>query len=252
MLVVGNWKMYTDLRTADRLASEVVRLTEADGRKVDVAICPPAIWLETARERVRGTHVALGAQNVHSEEEGAFTGETSAAMLKGADCTYVIVGHSERRQYFNESDAFVGEKVKQVMKHAMTPILCVGESLQERDSDAAETVVGRQLDGGLAGVSLKHGNKLVVAYEPVWAIGTGRTASPEQAQDMHAFIRAGLAERFGDDVTVPILYGGSVKPNNAADLFAQPDIDGGLIGGASLDAESFAAIVRAATDVVRR
>lgn len=252
MFVAGNWKMYTDLRTADRLASEVVRLTEADARNVDVAICPPAVWLETIRERVRGSRVALGAQNVHPEEEGAYTGELSAAMLKGAGCTYVIVGHSERRQYFKESDAFVGEKVKQAMKHGLTPILCVGETLEERDSDAAETVVGRQLEGGLLGVSLRYGNTLVVAYEPVWAIGTGRTASPDQAQALHAFIRDRLTARFGADAVVPILYGGSVKPNNAAELFAQPDIDGGLIGGASLDAEAFATIVRAAADAARR
>ena len=253
MFVAGNWKMHTDLRTADRLASEVVRLTEADARTVDIVVCPPSVWLEAVRERVRGTRVALGAQNVHPEEQGAFTGEVSATMLDAAGCRYVIVGHSERRLHFNESDAFVGEKAKQVMKHGMTPILCVGESLEERDNDAAETVVGRQLEGGLLGVSLKHGNTLVVAYEPVWAIGTGRTATPEQAQAMHAFIRARLATRLGEEgERVPILYGGSVKPGNAAELFAQPDIDGGLIGGASLDAEAFAAIVRAAADVGRQ
>ena len=251
MLVAGNWKMHTDLRAADRLASEVVRLTEADTRTVDVAVCPPTVWLEAVRERVRGTRVALGAQNVHPEEQGAFTGEVSATMLSEAGCRYVIVGHSERRRHFNESDAIVGGKTKQVMKHGMTPILCVGESLEERDSDAAETVVGRQLEGGLIGVSLTHGNKLVVAYEPVWAIGTGRTATPEQAQAMHAFIREKLAARFGAEERVPILYGGSVKPGNAAELFAQPDIGGGLIGGASLDAEAFAAIVRAAADAAR-
>lgn len=238
--------MHTDLRGADRLASEVARLTEADARTVDVAVCPPFVWLEPVRERLRGSRVALGAQNVHPEEQGAFTGEISAEMLEGAGCRYIIVGHSERRQYFNESDAFVGEKVRQVMKHGMTPILCVGESLEERDADRAETVVGRQLEGGLVGVSLKHGGTLVVAYEPVWAIGTGRTATPEQAQAMHGFISERLASRLGADARVPILYGGSVKPDNAAELFAQPNIDGGLIGGASLDAEAFAAIVHAA------
>ena len=249
MFVAGNWKMHTDLRAADRLASEVVRLTEVDARTVDVAVCPPFVWLAAVRERVRGTRVAVGAQNVHPEEKGAFTGEVSAEMLDGAGCSYVIVGHSERRQHFNESDVFVGEKVRQVMKQGMTPLLCVGESLEERDADSAETVVGRQLEGGLVGVTLKHGNKLVVAYEPVWAIGTGRTATPEQAQAMHGFIRERLATRLGPDARVPILYGGSVKPDNAAELFAQPDIDGGLIGGASLDAEAFAAIVHAAARV---
>jgi triosephosphate isomerase len=248
MLVAGNWKMHTDLKGALRLAAEVVRLTEAEARAVDVAVCPPFVWLDAVREKLRGSRVALGAQNVHPEAAGAFTGEVAPPMLDALGCRYVIAGHSERRQHFGETDAFVGAKVRAVMGAGMVPILCVGETLDERDRGEAEAVVRRQLDGALDGVTLDDPARLVVAYEPVWAIGTGRTATPEQAQAMHAFARARLAARFGEDGRrVAILYGGSVKPDNAADLFAQPDLDGGLIGGASLDAEGFAAIVRAAT-----
>ncbi|MDX1418758.1 MAG: triose-phosphate isomerase [Rubricoccaceae bacterium] len=247
MLVAGNWKMHTDLKGALRLAAEVVRLTEAEARTVDVAVCPPSVWLDAVRGKLRGSRVALGAQNVHPEPAGAYTGEVAAPMLAGLDCRYVIVGHSERRQLFGESDAFVGEKVRAVMDAGMTPLLCVGETLDERDAGTAEAVVARQLDGALDGVVLDGAGALVVAYEPVWAIGTGRTATPDQAQAMHAFVRDRLGARFGDaGREVAVLYGGSVKPGNAADLFAQPDLDGGLIGGASLEAESFAAIVRAA------
>ncbi|HLT47443.1 MAG TPA: triose-phosphate isomerase [Rubricoccaceae bacterium] len=247
MLVAGNWKMHTDRDEALRLAAEVVRRTEHEARAVDVAVCPPFVWLDAVRERLHGSRVALGAQNVHPAASGAFTGEVAPPMLAALGCRYVIVGHSERRQHFGESDAFVGEKVRAVMGAGMVPILCVGETLAERDAGEAEAVVRRQLDGALDGVTLDEAEALVVAYEPVWAIGTGRTATPEQAQAVHAFIRERLGARFGAAGRgVRLLYGGSVKPDNAADLFAQPDLDGGLIGGASLDAEAFAAIVRAA------
>lgn len=239
--------MNTDAKSALRLASEVVRLTESDARTVDVAICPPFVWLDAVRERTRGSRVALGAQNVHTADSGAFTGDVAAPMLSEIGCSYVIVGHSERRQHVGESDAFVGEKVRQTLSHGMTPILCVGETLEEREAGQAESVVKRQLDGGLASVRLDDSTTIVVAYEPVWAIGTGRTATPQQAQDMHAFIKRCLGSALGERAEgVKILYGGSVKPGNAAELFAEPDIDGGLIGGASLAAEDFATIVRAA------
>lgn len=248
MLVAGNWKMNTDLKGALRLASEVVRRTEADARTVDVAVCPPSVWLDAVREKLRGSRVTLGAQNAHPAESGAYTGEISVSMVDALGCQYVIVGHSERRQLFGETDAFVGEKVGAVRGRGVTPILCVGETLEERQDGSAETVVQRQLDGALQDITLTD-DRLVVAYEPVWAIGTGETASPAQAQAMHAMIRAHLARLLGTrGQTVPLLYGGSVKPGNAAELFAESDIDGGLIGGASLDAESFAAIVRAAAD----
>lgn len=253
MLVVGNWKLNTDCKSAIRLASEVARMTEADTRSVSVGVCPPYVWLDAVRERLRGSRVALGAQNVYTQDSGAFTGEVSAPMLAELDCAYVIVGHSERRQYFRESDAFVGEKLKHVSAHGMTPILCVGETLEERKSDQAESVVLRQLDGGVAGFRMTNEQRLIVAYEPVWAIGTGETATPEQAQEMHTVIRAHLTSLLGDQGRkAPILYGGSVKPKNANELFSQPDIDGGLIGGASLDAGSFVSIVHTAASLSQK
>jgi triosephosphate isomerase len=212
-----------------------------------VAICPPFVSLEAAAEIIRDTPVRLGAQNMHAEESGAFTGEVSAPMLAAVGCDYVILGHSERRQLFGETDEGINAKVKAAMRHGLVPIVCVGETLDQREAGDEETVVGRQIDAALDGITLDAAADLVVAYEPVWAIGTGKTASPEQAQAMHAFIRERIGSKLGaTGQEVEILYGGSVKPNNAAELFAQPDIDGGLIGGASLDAESFAAIVDAA------
>ena len=246
MLVAGNWKMNLGLADAVRLASDVVRETSDDAGTVTVAVCPPAVWLEAVAERLRGSDVALGAQNVHPEASGAFTGEVSPAMLAEVGARYVIVGHSERRALFGETSAFVAEKVRAVAGAGMVPVLCVGETLEERDGGDAEAVVLGQLAASLDGVALDEPGELVVAYEPVWAIGTGRTATPEQAQAMHAAIRAALADRFAGGDDVEVLYGGSVKPGNAAELFAQPDLDGALVGGASLEAESFAAIVAAA------
>lgn len=247
MLVAGNWKMNTDLAEAVRLASEVARATDgADG--VVVAICPPFVSLEAAAEIIRDTPVRLGAQHMHAEESGAFTGEVSAPMLASVGCDYVILGHSERRQLFGETDEGVNRKVKAAIRHGLVPIVCVGETLDQREAGDEEAVVGRQLTAALDGVRIDEASDLVVAYEPVWAIGTGRTASPEQAQAMHRFIRERLGTALGaTGEEVEILYGGSVKPDNAAELFAQPDIDGGLIGGASLDAASFARIVEAAS-----
>ncbi len=224
------------------LAAEIVRATADLSDEVGVAICPPAVWLDAVAERVRGSEVRLGAQNLHPADGGAFTGEVSAGMLTDLDVEYVIVGHSERRQ-MGETSAFVAEKVRAAQAAGLAPILCVGETLDERESGDAEAIVLAQLAASLDGVDSAD---LVVAYEPVWAIGTGRTATPEQAQAMHAAIRRALGERFEDGEDVEILYGGSVKPDNAAELFDQDDLDGALVGGASLDAESFAAIVAAA------
>ncbi|MDT0631582.1 triose-phosphate isomerase [Rubrivirga sp. S365] len=251
MLVVGNWKMNTDLDGAVRLASDVVR--ETGGAASGVGVCPPTVWLDAVAERVRGSRVRLGAQNVHPAPEGAFTGETAPPMLAALGVDLVVVGHSERRQLFGETSAFVAEKVRAAMGAGLVPILCVGETLEERDAGDAEATVLAQLDASLDGVELASADRLVVAYEPVWAIGTGRTASPEQAQAVHAAVRARLAERFdGAGRGVALLYGGSVKPGNAADLFAQPDLDGALVGGASLDASDFAQIVAAADDAGAR
>ena len=243
MLVAGNWKMNLGLDAAVELAAEVAKI---DGGGVSVAVCPPAVWLDAVRERLRSSDVALGAQNVHPAESGAFTGEVSVGMLGDLGVRYVIVGHSERRQVFGETSAFVAEKVAAVLSAGLAPILCVGETLDEREAGDAEATVLDQLRQSLDGVG--RAGDLVVAYEPVWAIGTGRTATPEQAQAMHAAIRAALAERFDRGADVEILYGGSVKPGNAAELFAQPDLDGALVGGASLDAGPFAAIVAAARE----
>jgi triosephosphate isomerase len=218
----------------------VVKATGDDAGSVDVVVCPPAVWLDAVRERVAQSGVALGAQNVNAAESGAFTGEISAGMLTDLDVEYVIVGHSERRALYGETDDVIAEKARAAQAAGLTPIVCVGETLEQRDAGEAESTVLSQLEGSLAGVD----DGVVVAYEPVWAIGTGRTASPDQAQAMHAAIRSALEARFGQ--TVPTLYGGSVKPGNAAELFAQPDIDGALVGGASLNADSFAAIVAAA------
>ena len=249
MLVVGNWKMNTGQEEAVRLAAGVLRETAGVEGRVGLAICPPFVWLDAAAERVRGTHVALGAQNVAPEASGAHTGEVAAPMLREIGCRYAIVGHSERRAMYGETDSGVAARAAAAMAHGLVPIVCVGETLDERKAGDAERVVTEQLTGSLEGLEVASGDAIVVAYEPVWAIGTGETATPEQAQAMHAHIRGVLRQRLGDvGAGVLLLYGGSVKPGNAAELFAQPDVDGGLVGGASLDATGFAAIARAAAE----
>lgn len=248
MLIAGNWKMHTDLASAATLAKQVAGHV-GSVKAVDVAVCPPFVSLDAVFGALRGSGVKLGAQNMHAEDEGAYTGEVSAMMLRSVGCDYVILGHSERRQYFGETDEGVAEKVEQALVHELIPIVCIGEKLEDRKAGRQEEVVGEQVDGAFAGVEIESGRSLVLAYEPVWAIGTGETATPEQAQAMHAFVRGRLAERFGKAIArqIEILYGGSMKPHNAAELLSQPDVDGGLVGGASLKAEDFAAIVEAAT-----
>ncbi len=241
MLVLGNWKLNTTLGEAVALASDVAR--GADGLAAGVGVCPPLVWLEAVAERLRGSRVALGAQTVSAETTGAFTGEVSAAMLAEVGCRYAIVGHSERRALYGETDALVARKAAAAQAAGLTPVVCVGETLEERDAGDAERVVVESLRASLDGVAP---TPLVVAYEPVWAIGTGRTATPEQAQAMHAALRPVVAPG------TPVLYGGSVKADNAAELFAQPDLDGALVGGASLDADAFLAIARAASDEAAR
>ncbi|MEX0822165.1 MAG: triose-phosphate isomerase [Rhodothermales bacterium] len=247
MLVAGNWKMNTDLITARTLARNVVEAV-GDPGEVKVVVCPPFISLHAVSEIVRNSPVDLGAQNMHEADSGAFTGEVSAAMLRSVGSQYVILGHSERRQYFGETNEGVNRKIKKALASDILPIVCVGENLDQRKGGAAQNVVGRQIGEGLGGVDVEDAERLVVAYEPIWAIGTGETATPAQAQEMHAFIRSQLTDRYGDDTgaAIHILYGGSVKPHNADELFAQDDVDGGLIGGASLKADDFAAIVDAA------
>jgi len=213
---------------------------------VEVAVCPPFPYLELAERLLAGSSVRLGAQNLCTEEGGAFTGEVAAAMLVDVGCRYVICGHSERREYYGETDEVVAKKVALAQAHGLTPILCVGETLDQRESGETESVIARQIDAVIARNAVESFAKLEIAYEPVWAIGTGKTATPDQAQDVHEFIRQRIA---GHDRAIAekvrILYGGSMKPGNAAELLAQADIDGGLIGGASLVAEDFLAICRA-------
>ncbi len=237
--------MNTDAAAAAQLAQDVCATVRTDAG-VAVAVCPPFVHLTGVGSVLQGTPVRLGAQNMHAAGSGAYTGEVSAPMLVSVGCHYVILGHSERRQFFGEADDSVNAKVRQALSHGLTPIVCVGETLHERKADRAYAVVEKQVSVALRGVDASA--PLVVAYEPVWAIGTGETATPAQAQSMHAYIRALLAKQFGKAAAadITILYGGSMKPANAADLVGQPDVDGGLIGGASLNARSFAAIVRAA------
>lgn len=246
MLVAGNWKMNTDLESARSLAHDVVQAV-GDPGAVQVVVCPPYVSLHAVWEIVRDTPVGLGAQNMHEEDAGAYTGEVSAGMLRSVGSQYVILGHSERRQYFGETDAGVNRKIKQALSNDLVPIVCVGETLEERRGARARQVVGEQIEKGLDGVSVDDPDRMVVAYEPVWAIGTGETATPEQAQEMHAFIRARLKEKVGENKggRMHILYGGSVKPHNADELFGRDDVDGGLIGGASLTGSDFAEIVQA-------
>lgn len=248
-LIAGNWKMNTDRRRAVQLASDVVEACQSSS-SVDIAVCPPFVNLDAVFGSVHGTDIKLGAQNMSFEDSGAFTGEVSASMLLAVGCHYVILGHSERRQYFAESDEDVNRKVMQALANRLVPIVCVGENLDQRDGGSAQRVVTGQIKSALDGVSLSSGNELVVAYEPVWAIGTGRTATPQQAQDMHAHIRSLLVDILGDAASeIRILYGGSMKPANAAELLGQDDVNGGLIGGASLKADQFSEIVSAAAQL---
>lgn len=243
-LIAGNWKMHGSLAENEALLSGV--LAGMGSVKAAVAVCVPFPYLAQVQAKLAGSSVAWGAQNVSQHGKGAFTGEVSTAMLKDFGCAYVIVGHSERRALYGESDAVVAEKFAAVQSAGLTPILCVGETLEERETGVTEQVVGRQLDAVIAKCGVAALAKAVVAYEPVWAIGTGKTASPEQAQAVHAFIRGKV--RALDAVVAEglvIQYGGSMKAGNAVELLSQPDIDGGLIGGAALNAEEFLAICRA-------
>lgn len=239
--------MYTLSSSARALAQAIVAGL-GDESRVRVAVCPPFPWLLTVAEVLRGSKVALGAQNCYPEVEGAFTGEVSPTMLRDAGCQYVIIGHSERRHGLSESDAFLNRKLLAALNAGLAVIFCVGETLAERESDQTHAVLERQLTGGLVGLTASQLEQVVIAYEPVWAIGTGKTATPDQAQEAHGFIRQKMAAMFGAEAAGRLLiqYGGSVKPENAAAILQQPDVDGALVGGASLKADSFLAIVRGA------
>lgn len=247
--------MNTDLPDGRALAKTIASGIDDAGSTydaLDFAVCPPFVHLQAVGAALEESPVALGAQDVHAEEEGAFTSDISASMLTSVGCSHVIVGHSERRQYYDETDDEVNAKAKQARRHGLVPIICIGEILEQRKAGEAEAVVRDQLEGALDGVDVQQPGDVVIAYEPVWAIGTGESATPEQAQAMHSIIRTDLSERYGDEIGtgVDIVYGGSMKPHNAADLLSQPDVTGGLIGSASLDAGSFLGIADRAIEVL--
>ena len=243
-IIAGNWKMFKNANETRAMLSDLIPLVKGATER-EIVICPPYINIESAVSVCKGSNIKIGAQNIFWEEKGAFTGEIAPNMIKDNGCWYAIVGHSERRQYFNETDATVNKRVFAALKAGLTPIVCVGELLSERESNKTFDVIEKQLKGGLTGLSKEDALKIVIAYEPVWAIGTGKTASPAQAQEVHAFIRKQLEALFGKDTadSTRILYGGSVKGDNIKELMSQTDVDGGLVGGASLDAASFAKIV---------
>ncbi len=245
-VVAGNWKMHGMRAENARLVEALIE--GADDASCEVVICPPFVYLWETGRQLKDTTIALGAQSVCAEVQGAFTGEVSAAMLKDAGCRYAIVGHSERRQLYYEDDALVARKFVAAQAAGLVPILCVGETLEERDRGVTEDVIGRQLDAVIAVAGVTALARAIVAYEPVWAIGTGKTATPDQAQAAHAFIRGRVAARDANiGGGLRLLYGGSVKAANAAELFGKPDVDGGLVGGASLKADEFLRICAAAT-----
>lgn len=250
-LIAGNWKMNAGPKEANELATEMANQWKDKSFSAEALICPPSISLQAVSDAFEGSSFKVGAQNVSTEDNGAFTGEISTSMLKDLNATHVIVGHSERREYNNEDDNLLAKKADKVISDGLTAIVCVGEKLDKRKSGDQEAVVTKQLDEVLKTIDKKDASKIVVAYEPVWAIGTGETASPEQAQEMHAFIRNLVAERWDESSSreVKILYGGSMKPANAKELLSQKDVDGGLIGGASLKADSFSEIISIAEEI---
>ncbi|MDB5344670.1 MAG: triosephosphate isomerase [Schlesneria sp.] len=251
--VAGNWKMNTTFQSAQALAREVASAVAASNPAVDVAVCPPAPFLWSVKQILAGSPVLLGGQNAYFEKSGAFTGETSLDMLLDVGCEWVILGHSERRQFFGDTDAIINKKVAAAIAQKLGIMFCVGEVLEDRQANRTEAVLTTQLEGGLAGFTSAQLSTLVIAYEPVWAIGTGVTASPEQAESAHAFIRNWMASRFDAKLAAElrIQYGGSVKPENAKEILSKPNVDGALVGGASLKSDQFMGIVNAAAELSR-
>ena len=247
-MIAGNWKMNKDLVESRALVEALKKELATLPAGVKVVVCPPFTSLQTVGELLRGTSLALGAQNMSEQDDGAYTGEVSWRMLRSVGCSHVILGHSERRQYFSESDALINRKARKALSSNLLPIICLGETLKEREEGVTAAIVTRQVRGVLEGITPEEMKNVTIAYEPVWAIGTGKNATPAEAQDVHLLIRGLLEGIYGREVAsgVVIQYGGSVKPDNAAELLGQPDIDGALVGGACLKAESFSAIVRAA------
>jgi triosephosphate isomerase len=246
-VIAGNWKMNKDLHQSQNLVSEIINGLGKD-IKAEVIVCPPFTSLSEVSSLLKGTQIKLGAQNMYYEESGAFTGEVSADMLKSVGCEYVILGHSERRVIFNEPDELINKKIKAALAKGLKPIFCIGELLEQRENGETMQVVSRQVEKGLEGVSAEQMKNLIIAYEPVWAIGTGKTATPQQAQEVHSFIRELVDKKFNASVSENLIiqYGGSVKPDNANQLLSQKDIDGALVGGACLKADSFLGIIASA------
>jgi triosephosphate isomerase len=242
--IAGNWKMFKTIAEASSFVTDL-RAAVRDAKGVQIVVAPPFTAIHAAAQAARGSNIAVSAQDLHWEKQGAFTGEVSAAMIKEAGATYVIVGHSERRQLFGETDAIVNRKVQSAIAQGLTPIMCIGETLDERERNETFAVLDRQIKNGLDGVTADQLGAMVLAYEPVWAIGTGRNATAAQAGEAHAHIRTRLRQWFGGDAAdrCRVLYGGSVKPDNIRELIAEPDVDGALVGGASLEVKSFAEIV---------
>jgi triosephosphate isomerase len=248
IIIAGTWKMHKTVEESAALAKEIAAALKASPSANEVVVCPTYVALDRVSAALSGSGISVGAQDMHWENQGAFTGKISGDLLKAVGVTYVILGHSEQRAYFGETDATVNKKLVKALADGLSPIVCVGETLEEREADITEKVVETQLRGAYAGVSAGDARKTVIAYEPVWAIGTGRTATSQQAQDVHKYIRGLLASIYDAPTaeSVRIQYGGSMKPENAAELLAQPDVDGGLIGGAALKADAFLGIIGAA------
>lgn len=244
-VIAGNWKMNYNLHQSVAFIQQLKEEVLKKERNCDIIICPNYIALSEAKKIIKDSPIKLGAQNIYFEDSGAFTGETSADMIKSIGCDYVILGHSERRTIFKETDELINKKLKQALKHELHPIFCIGETLEERENGITNNVVEKQIELGLENITAEEMLKIIIAYEPVWAIGTGRNATPEQAQEVHSFIRNLLAVEYGLGITDQIIiqYGGSVKPDNAKELLSQPDIDGALVGGACLKVDSFIGIL---------
>lgn len=250
-LIAGNWKMNAGPTEAKSLADQIAETWKSNSWSSEVLICPPFVSIPFVVKSFRDSKLKTGAQNVHTEDNGAYTGEISTKMLKELTCEYVIAGHSERREYFDETNEVVAAKTKKILNDGLRPIICVGEKLDQRKDGTYQNVVKEQVESVLNQIDSSHSQNLVIAYEPVWAIGTGETASPEQAQEMHFFIRDLIRNLWTEEESdlVRILYGGSMKPDNAEELLSQPDVDGGLIGGASLKEESFSKIISIAESI---
>lgn len=250
-IIAGNWKMYKTIPEGIELVNGLKRAFFDMDTDIDIVVCPPYTALSEISEVIMDSNIRLGGQDIYWEDEGAFTGEVSAGMLKDAGCSFVIIGHSERRQYFGETDEAVNRKLKAALRHGLIPIVCVGETLSERENGLTMDVLNKQVQGGLKDIKTQDALNLVIAYEPVWAIGTGKTATPQQAQEAQKYIRDLLSKLYDKDtaISIRIQYGGSVKPENITDLMRQQDIDGALVGGASLNVESFVQIVKKASEV---